>query len=225
MKKSVVIVAGGKGLRMNKELPKQFISVGGVPILMRTIGKFYEFDPHMQIVLVLPKNQIEFWNHLCKKERFTIEHEVVNGGETRFHSVQNGLKAVTSADLVGVHDGVRPFVSIATIAQCFQAAATHGAAVPTLPSVESIRRVNSNGTSESCNRDDFRMVQTPQVFKADWLKDSYSALWQSSFTDDASVVEAANYPITLVDGNLENIKITSPFDLFIAEAILNSLST
>ncbi len=225
MRQSVIIVAGGKGLRMGKEIPKQFIPIGGFPVLMWTIRRFYEFDSRIQIILVLPEDQQSYWEELCKKYDFNIAHAITSGGETRFHSVQNGLRLMQSADLVGVHDGVRPFVSLSTIDKCYRAAAQYGAAIPVLPSVESIRKVNYDGSSESCMRNDYRMVQTPQVFKTEWLLNSYSSPWQDDFTDDASVVEAAGYPITLAEGNPENIKITSPFDLLIGEVVLNSLAS
>ena len=225
MRQSVIIVAGGKGLRMGKEIPKQFIPIGGFPILMWTIRRFNEFDAQIQIILVLPEDQKRYWGELCKKYNFNIAHEVASGGERRFHSVQNGLRLVKSADLVGVHDGVRPFVSLSTIEKCYRAAAQYGAAIPVLPSVESIRKVNYDGSSESCMRDDYRMVQTPQVFKTEWLLNSYAFPWQDDFTDDASVVEAAGYSITLTEGNPENIKITSPIDLLIGEHLIKANTT
>lgn len=222
MGQSIIIVAGGKGIRMGKEVPKQFIPIGGLPVLMWTIRRFYMYDACIQIILVLPEDQQRYWGDLCEKYNFDIVHEITSGGETRFHSVQNGLRLVKSADLVGVHDGVRPFVSLSTIDKSYKTAAQYGSAIPVLPSVESIRKVEDDGSSESCIREEYRMVQTPQVFKTEWLQNSYASPWKDDFTDDASVVEAAGYSITLTEGNPENIKITSPFDLLISEAVLNS---
>jgi len=216
MTRSVIIVAGGRGVRMNSAMPKQFISVGDWPVLMRTVRRFWEYDQQMKIVVVLPEDQQQVWLSLCETYSFSIKHELAVGGSTRFHSVLNGLQLVGDSDLIGVHDGVRPFVSVATIDRCFDAADSFGAAVPVLPAVESLREVKDDATSVACNREDFYMVQTPQVFKA------YEQPWKASYTDDASVVEAAGYAISLTEGNRENIKITSPFDLLVAEAILRA---
>lgn len=225
MRRSVIIVAGGIGVRMGKEIPKQFIPIGELPVLMWTIRRFYEFDNKIQIILVLPESQLGYWEALCEKFNFTIAHKTVAGGQTRFHSVQNGLQLIKSNDLVGVHDGVRPFVSISTIAKCYETAAQYGSAIPVLPSVESIRKIGDKGSSTSCKREDYRMVQTPQVFKAEWLQNSYAHPWQEKFTDDASVVEAAGYSVTLAEGNQENIKITSPIDLMIGEHLIKADTT
>ncbi|MGQ1945812.1 2-C-methyl-D-erythritol 4-phosphate cytidylyltransferase [Geofilum sp. OHC36d9] len=225
MTRSVIIVAGGKGLRMNSAMPKQFISVGDWPVLMWTVKRFWEYDQQMKIVVVLPDDQQQVWLSLCKTYSFSVEHELAVGGSTRFHSVLNGLQMVGDSSLIGVHDGVRPFVSVATIDRCFEAADSFGAAVPVLPSVESIRELKDDATSVARNRAAFCMVQTPQVFKADWLFKAYEQPWRASYTDDASVVEAAGYSISLTEGNRENIKITSPFDLLVAEAILNASAT
>jgi 2-C-methyl-D-erythritol 4-phosphate cytidylyltransferase len=222
MTRSVIIVAGGKGLRMNSPTPKQFIPVGDWPVLMWTVKRFWEYDQQMKIVVVLPGDQQQLWLSLCKTYSFFIKHELAVGGITRFHSVMNGLQKVGDCDLIGVHDGVRPFVSVATIDRCFEAADSFGAAVPVLPAVESLRELKDDATSVARNRDAFCLVQTPQVFKAEWLFKAYEQPWKSSFTDDASVVEAAGYAISLTEGNRENIKITSPFDLIVAEAILNA---
>lgn len=222
MRQSVIIVAGGKGIRMGKEIPKQFIPIGGLPVLMWTIQKFNEFNPEIQIILVLPENQHEYWLSLCKKYNFNIVHEITHGGETRFHSVQNGLSLLKEEGWVAIHDGVRPFVSVSTIAQCFEAAKKYGAVVPALPCVESIRKVKENGLSISCSREDYWLVQTPQIFRVGWLQNSYTQLWSNKFTDDASVVEAAGYSIYMVEGNKENIKITSPIDLLIGEHLLKT---
>ena len=218
MKKAVVIVAGGKGLRMGGDVPKQFLPVGGKPVLMLTISRFLEYDKAMQVVLVLPVSQQEYWRQLCAEYHFSEPHIVADGGETRFHSVKNGLSVVApDVTLVGVHDGVRPFVSVATIAACYDEARLSGAVVPVIPVVETVRHLTDDGGSETVSRDDYRLVQTPQVFDAALLRHAYTQEYTSFFTDDASVVEALGHAVTLVDGNRENIKITTPSDLAIAE--------
>lgn len=219
MQKSVIVVAGGKGLRMGHALPKQFLPLGGKPVLMHTIDAFAKFDSSILIVLVLPIEQQDYWKTLCMDYHFNVPHTLADGGETRFHSVLNGLKAAPDSGLIAVHDGVRPFVSRDTIVRSFLAAARFGAAIPVTIPVESVREVVGND-SYARNRDEFRMVQTPQTFKAEVLKESYLQMFSPNFTDDASVVEASGFNIQLVDGNVENIKITTPFDLMVAEAIV-----
>ena len=220
MKRAIVIVAGGSGKRMGTDIPKQFLIVGGKPVLASTIERFHTYDAQMQIVLVLPQSQIAYWHKLTAEYHIDIKHQIVSGGETRFHSVKNGLSAIKDADVVGVHDGVRPLVSTATIDRCFDSATQHGSAVPVMPSVESVRFVDENGTSHAVDRARVRMVQTPQVFRYDILTNSYQQPYSDLFTDDASVVEAAGYTITLVDGNKENIKLTTPDDLVYAEMLM-----
>lgn len=217
---NVIIVAGGKGLRMGGDIPKQFREIGGKPVLMRTMERFNRFDPAMEIILVLPENQLEYWRTLCRRHSFSLPHKVAAGGDTRFQSVKNGLALAADGGLTGVHDGVRPFVSQETIIRCYATAAETGAAIPVLPSNESLRRVEADGTSHAVERAVYRMVQTPQVFSTDLLKAAYERPYQSFYTDDASVVEATGYGITLVEGNRENIKLTTPFDLVIAGALL-----
>lgn len=217
---NVIIVAGGKGLRMGGSIPKQFREIGGLPVLMRTIACFHTFDPAMRIILVLPDNQTDYWTTLCRQYDFSIPYCRASGGDTRFQSVRNGLDLAADGGLTGVHDGVRPFVSQDTIRACYAAAAETGTAVPVLSPVESLRRLEADGNSEAVERASYRMVQTPQVFRTDWLKESYNRPYLSFYTDDASVVEAAGHRITLVEGNRENIKLTTPFDLKVAEALL-----
>lgn len=218
---AVVIVAGGKGLRMGTDVPKQFLPIGGKPVLMRTIERFYEYDRDMHVVLVLPETQQDYWHELCAKYHFTVPHNVVNGGCTRFHSVRNGLACVPKQTvLVGVHDGVRPFVSVATIKACYDEAVRSGAAVPVTPVVETLRHVGVNGASETVARKDYKLVQTPQVFDAKLLLEAYKQDYVDFFTDDASVIERYGHSVTLVEGNRENIKITTPFDIAVAEALV-----
>ncbi len=213
-----IIVAGGKGLRMGSELPKQFIPVGGRPILMRTIERFREYSPTMAIVIVLPREQQDYWRGLCRDYGFGGDCLVADGGATRFHSVRNGLSRIPDEEdgVVGVHDGVRPFVATGVIAECYEAARRTGAAIPVVPVVETLR----HACSGTVPRTDYRMVQTPQVFSIALLKRAYRQPYSDAFTDDASVVEAAGQAVTLVDGNRENIKITTPLDLATAEALL-----
>lgn len=223
MKTYALIVAGGKGLRMGSELPKQFLPIGGKPVLMRTIEAFYAYNSEIQIILVLPCSQQPYWADLCREHHFSVPHHVADGGETRFHSVKNGLAFVTSPGLVGVHDGVRPFVAGEVIARCYALAAEKKAVVPVIDVVETVRHLEDGG-SVTVNRDEYKLVQTPQVFDADLLKQAYEQPYTTHFTDDASVVEALGNPVFLTTGNRENIKITTPFDLKIATALLGSCS-
>ena len=216
----VIIVAGGKGERMNANIPKQFLELHGKPILIHTMEAFYRFDNTMQIMLVLPETQIDYWNALCKKHAFAVLHNIVIGGQTRFNSVQNGLKMVQAPSLVAVHDGVRPLVSSSTIARCFDAAGKYDAAIPVIDLIDSIRQVNED-ESLSVDRTKYKLVQTPQVFDAELLKKAYEQEFSALFTDDASVVEALGTKIHLVEGNRENIKITTEIDLKMAETFLN----
>ncbi|MBR2360776.1 MAG: 2-C-methyl-D-erythritol 4-phosphate cytidylyltransferase [Bacteroidaceae bacterium] len=221
MKKYVIIVAGGKGLRMGGEVPKQFIPVGGKPVLMRTIEAFYAYDEQIQIVLVLPVAQQEYWKTLCEEYSFTLLYRLANGGETRFHSVKSGLDTIPANEeaLVAVHDGVRPFVSAEVIGCCYVEAARTQAVVPVTDVVETVRHLEGDGRSTTVSRDDYKLVQTPQVFTLSLLKEAYAQPYIPAFTDDASVVESLGHEVTLVQGNRENIKITTPFDLVVAEAM------
>ena len=218
----VIIVAGGKGLRMGSDIPKQFLPIGGRPVLMRTLERFREYSPTLQIILVLPKAQQEYWKNLCKEYAFGIDYQLADGGETRFHSVQHGLALIPddAEGVVGVHDGVRPFPSIEVIRNCYETARTTKAVIPVIPVVETVRHLQGN-SSETVPRNDYRLVQTPQTFDIQLLKAANRQPYNDGFTDDASVVEAYGHPITLVEGNRENIKITTPYDLKIAEVLYN----
>lgn len=216
-----LIVAGGKGLRMGSELPKQFLPIGGKPVLMHTLEAFHVYSSEMRIILVLPHSQQEYWAGLCREHHFSVPYVVVDGGETRFHSVKNGLVEVTSPGLVGVHDGVRPFVSQQVISRCYGQAAEKKAVIPVIDVVETVRRLEGEG-SVTVPRSDYKLVQTPQVFDAELLKRAYQQTYTPHFTDDASVVEALGFPVCLTEGNRENIKITTPFDLNIAQVLLDS---
>ena len=211
---AVIIVAGGKGLRMGADIPKQFLPIGGKPILMHTLERFHEYDENLQIVLVLPADQQDYWQQLCAEQSFTLPYTLANGGESRFHSVKNGLEKVdAAATLIGVHDGVRPFVSTEVIANCYKEAARTEAVIPVIDVFETVRHLLPDGTSETVPRSDYKLVQTPQVFNAKLLREAYRQPFSPQFTDDASVVEAYGHRITLVAGNRENIKITTPNDL------------
>ena len=216
-KKAIIIVAGGKGLRMGTEIPKQFLPIDGKPILMHTIERFRQYDPDMQFVVVLPGAQHAYWQSLCEEHATDFQPRgitLTDGGETRFHSVLHGLQKVDEeVGLIGVHDGVRPFVSTEVIAQCYEEAARSGAAIPVIDVFETVRHLLPDGGSETVPRDEYKLVQTPQVFDAALLRRAYGQPYRPDFTDDASVVESLGHTIALVKGNRENIKITTPYDL------------
>lgn len=223
MKKYLIVVAGGKGMRMGGEMPKQFQLLGGKPVVMVTLERLHAIDPTMQIILVLPAEHFELWKELCKEHSFAVPLLLAQGGTTRFHSVQNGLAQVDDIDeaLVGVHDGVRPFVSERVLDDCFREAWIHGAAIPMIDIQDSLRHiVGVNGVTEVVPRDRYRLVQTPQVFRLSLLRRAYEQRFVESFTDDASVVEALGEQVVGVDGNRENIKLTTPFDLMVAKTII-----
>lgn len=219
MHKYAIIVAGGKGERMGKETPKQFLELAGKPILMHTIEKFRTTFPEIEIILALPENQISFWEELCVLYEFPFSPKrVVKGGKTRFHSVKNALALVVEKSIVAVHDGVRPLVSKETIINCFEEAEKKGNAIPVVDVIDSLRFVSKQeGTNQSVTRSCYKVVQTPQCFNSDVLLRAYQQEFDDSFTDDASVVEKLGEKIYLVPGNNENIKITSPIDLSLAE--------
>lgn len=218
----IIIVAGGKGLRMGGEIPKQFMEIGGEPVLMHTIKRFREYSETLNIILVLPHDQQEYWHMLCERHHFNVAHQVVDGGETRFDSSKNGLNAIPDDEegVVGIHDGVRPFVSVDVIDRCFEMARDEYACIPVLPVTDTIRYVDQHGGGKNVMRSDYRVVQTPQTFDISLLKQAFQRPYQENFTDDASVVEALGCQVQMVEGNRENIKITTPFDLIIAEALL-----
>ena len=220
----VIIVAGGKGLRMGSDVPKLFLPVGGVPVLRRSISRFAEAVPGMGIFLVLLESLHGYCDSLCREHSFAVSHTVVNGGDTRFASSRNGLMAIPAdaQGLVGIHDGVRPFVSAEVIRRCYDAARSHGAAIPVMPVTDTLRLVSPDGGGHNVLRSDYRVVQTPQVFDISLARRAFDRPYSESFTDDASVVEAAGHRVTMVEGNRENIKLTTPFDLKIAESLLNA---
>jgi 2-C-methyl-D-erythritol 4-phosphate cytidylyltransferase len=214
-----IIVAGGRGLRMGGELPKQFLPLSGKPVLMRTLELFE--GEVSRIILVLPEDHIPFWQELCQKYHFTLPHTVALGGETRFHSVRSGLSHLPQAGLVAVHDGVRPLASRALIRRSFEEAERSGAALPACPVTDSLRLRQDEGKSEAVDRSRYVAVQTPQSFDLGRLQQAYEQAYSPLFTDDASVYEAASLgSITLIDGEETNIKLTTPRDLLLAELLL-----
>lgn len=219
MRKTIIITAGGIGKRMGGQLPKQFLTIGEKPLLMHTILQFYRYDTSIQIILTLPEEWIGYWTELCGTNHFTVEHIVVKGGEERFHSIQNALKQA-EGELIGVHDGVRPFVSEQTIRTCFDTAFVKGNAIPVLSLKDSLRKVSEN-SSAAVLRSEYRIIQTPQVFAAAVLREAYQQKFHEGITDDATLVEALNIPIYLVEGNEENIKITTRYDLQLADFLVS----
>lgn len=225
MERFAILVAGGQGLRMGGDVPKQFLPLDGRPVLMHTIDRFREVFPDMHIIVVLPQGQHDYWHDLCRRHHLEGGFLTAPGGDTRFHSVLNGLNAIpadVSEGLVGVHDGVRPFVSRDTLRRCYEEAARSGTAVPVVPVVETLRHVSPDGESMTVPRGDYRLVQTPQVFSLALLRRAYRQPYTPQFTDDASVVEALGERITLVEGNRENIKLTTPADLLLAKGIMEA---
>lgn len=219
----VVIVAGGSGKRMGMDTPKQFLELAGRPVLMHTIERFMEFNDSIEIITVLPENQLRFWTDLQKKYSFDVPHTLVKGGSKRFISVRHGLEFVNSPGLVAIHDGVRPLVRLETIKRCFETAGKYGNAIPVISPADSLRMETENGNSP-VDRMHVKQVQTPQVFDVAKIKRAYLQDFDPSFTDDASVLEKTGEKIRMVEGNRENIKITNPEDLFIAQTLLSFIS-
>jgi 2-C-methyl-D-erythritol 4-phosphate cytidylyltransferase len=216
----VVIVAGGSGKRMGVDTPKQFLELAGRPVLMHTIERFKEFNDTIEIITVLPENQLRFWNELQKKYSFDISNTLVKGGTKRFFSVKNGLEFVNTPGLVAIHDGVRPLVRVETIKRCFETAEKYGNAIPVISPADSLRIETEQGNNP-VNRLQIKQVQTPQVFDAALIKKAYKQDYDPGFTDDATVLEKTGEKIQMVEGNRENIKITNPEDLFIAQTLLS----
>lgn len=220
MQEYAIIVAGGSGSRMKSDIPKQFLSVNRLPVLMHTLLAFRNYSSSLHIILVLPENQFSFWDELCTQHHFSVSYQLVAGGETRFNSVKNGLDTIQSDEgLVAVHDGVRPVITKEIISNSFGKAAEFGAAVVSVPLKDSIRRADKNGNI-ALDRSLFRLIQTPQTFRLDWMRKAFDHAYQPVFTDCASVLEFEGYPIHLIEGSYENIKITTPEDLKWAEVYL-----
>jgi 2-C-methyl-D-erythritol 4-phosphate cytidylyltransferase len=229
MHRTTIIVAGGSGKRMGATVPKQFLLLKGRPLLCWTIEAFHRFDPAMSMVLVLPEDQLPVWGALCINFHFDVLHQVVAGGAERFHSVRNGLACVAHDGLVAVHDGVRPLLSADLIARCFAAAEAHGAAIPVLPISSSVRELTTEDStsaplsaSKAIDRSRLRAVQTPQCFRAPLLRRAFELPYDPAFTDEATLVERLGVAVHLVEGEEHNIKLTTPFDLKVAEAVLGA---
>lgn len=224
MKTIAIIVAGGSGTRFGAQLPKQFLQLGGKPILMRTIETFWESgDASQEVIVTLPADQMDLWRTMCERQGFAVPHRVVAGGETRWHSVKNALDSigdVADVDVIAVHDGVRPLATADLIHRVLDAARRDGAAIPVVPLNDSVRQVNGDA-SHALDRSSLRAVQTPQAFDARLLLEAYGQPFDPTFTDDASVVERYGHHVTLVEGDPQNLKITRPMDLALAEYLLN----
>ncbi|GAL82861.1 2-C-methyl-D-erythritol 4-phosphate cytidylyltransferase [Sporocytophaga myxococcoides] len=220
--KYAIIVAGGSGTRMNSEVPKQFILLNGLPILMHTVKNFFFYDSKITIILVLPSSQISAWNHLCQEHHFNFPLEIVHGGNTRFQSVKNGLAHIKEErGLVAIHDGVRPLIRKNIIQNAFKSAEIYGSGIVAVNSKDSLRVLKGN-ESEAVDRSLYKCIQTPQCFDLNLLKKAFDTEELPTFTDDATVFEHAGHKISLVEGGYENIKITTPEDLIIAEALLKN---
>ncbi len=216
----IIIVAGGKGERLQSAVHKQFIEVAGKPLLLHTFEAFSSYYNKATFILVLPGMEIGQWKHVRYNGNFTLPHTLVEGGPTRFHSVKNGLAEVPDQAMVAIHDAARPLVSDDTLKNCFRAASIHGNAIPVVPITDSLRRI-VHGISVAQDRSKYFLVQTPQVFRADLLKKAYNRVYDEAFTDDAAVFEASGHQIVTVEGNAENIKITRPADLGFAASLLS----
>jgi 2-C-methyl-D-erythritol 4-phosphate cytidylyltransferase len=217
----VIVVAGGSGSRMGSETPKQFLQLLGKPIILHTLEKFIEFDDSINIVVVLPKGEESRFQKIIAEHQFIHPISIAQGGVTRFHSVKNGLEKMENHSVVGIHDAVRPLVSVKTLRETYSKAKSLGNAIPVISPNDSMRWIDSKG-NKSIDRSSLRIIQTPQCFKTDLIIEAFNTEYQEGFTDDASVFEHAGYQINLVDGNRENIKLTTPEDLKIAEALLGS---
>jgi 2-C-methyl-D-erythritol 4-phosphate cytidylyltransferase len=220
MNKAAILVAGGKGMRMGTSLPKQYLPLAGKPVLMHTLEKFFSADPSLHLILVLPKDDFDYWRTLCEQHHFALPHELISGGESRFQSVKNGLTALPFTEgLVAIHDGVRPFVTEQVIQSSFDQAAKSGSAIPVVSLKDSLRKVDG-GESTFQERANFRLVQTPQTFQVAQLMQAFSVEELGIFTDDATVYEHQGWAVTLIEGNAENIKLTTPEDLAFAEFLM-----
>ncbi|MBN8577618.1 MAG: 2-C-methyl-D-erythritol 4-phosphate cytidylyltransferase [Cytophagales bacterium] len=220
-KEYALIVAGGKGTRIKSKVPKQFLELHGKPVLLHTLETFYRYSDSITVVLVLPEDDFAVWADICKKYNFTKPVILQGGGETRFQSVKNGLSKIEGPGLVAIHDGVRPLVSEDIIGASFRLAAVHQSAVAAVRLKESIRITDQDNT-KAVDRSRFRLIQTPQTFSIDLIKQAYQLKEDATMTDDASVVERLGHTISLFEGSYENIKITTPEDLIVAEALLKS---
>lgn len=223
LKEYALIVAGGKGTRIQSQIPKQYLEVNGLPILMHTLNAFFRYNKDITIVLVLPQDDFPRWSELCKKFNFNKPLILQQGGDTRFQSVRNGLAKIEGDGLVAIHDGVRPLVSADIIGASFHLAAVHKSAVAAVRLKESIRMTDQDNT-KAVDRSRFRLIQTPQTFDVKLIRQAYTIKEDQSLTDDASVAERSGHVISLFEGSYENIKITTQEDLVIAEALMQTRS-
>ncbi len=219
----VLIVAGGRGTRMGSEVPKQFLLLSGMPVLMHSILAFRKYDPDIPVTVVLPDDQVYYWRSLCRDYRFHEPHRIVAGGEKRFHSVQNGLEDLSGDGLVAIHDGVRPLILTPVIAQLVTEAAVYSNAIPVVSPRDSFRWSDERG-NRVIDRSFIKIIQTPQIFELNKLKLAYVQDYDESFTDDATVWEKAGNPVHLSQGQETNIKITHPEDLPMAQALIKILN-
>ncbi|UXP31174.1 2-C-methyl-D-erythritol 4-phosphate cytidylyltransferase [Reichenbachiella agarivorans] len=219
MKKYAIIVAGGIGSRMNAEIPKQFLPLQGRPLLMHTLEAFHNYDSHVDILLILPKDHFSDWQQLIHTHDFQINHQILSGGDTRFDSVKNGLRAIDQEGLVAIHDGARPLISAEVIHTCYETAALRHNAIAAVKTKDSLRRVLNN-ENHAVDRSEYYIIQTPQTFDVQLIKQAFATAEGTHFTDDASVLENYGAKIYLVEGDYANLKITTPEDMIIAEAIL-----
>ena len=216
-----LVVAGGKGTRINSKTPKQFLELNGLPVLMHTLLAFYRYSEDITVILVLPEDDLQTWQSLCARYKFTRPLILQKGGETRFQSVKNGLEKIENDGLVAIHDGVRPLVSENIIATSFRLASVHQSAIAAMPLKESIRMIDHDNT-RAVDRSKYRLIQTPQTFSVSLIKKAYEMQEDLSLTDDASVAENSGHVISLFEGSYENIKITTTEDLIIADALLKA---
>jgi len=219
---TVVIVAGGEGRRMGSNIPKQYLELAGKSMILHTLDKFLQFDPEIKIVLVLAVEHQKYWEGIPAYQKPTREIIITSGGNTRYESVKNGLSHIENGVITGIHDAVRPFVSIGTIRRCYETAREQGSGIPVIEMDETIRRVGPENKSGNLDRSTLRRVQTPQVFRSEMIKKAYARSDDPSFTDDASVFESMYKRVSLVKGNIENIKITSPTDYKLALLLMES---
>ncbi|MCB0793919.1 MAG: 2-C-methyl-D-erythritol 4-phosphate cytidylyltransferase [Flavobacteriales bacterium] len=219
MERAAIIVAGGTGTRFGGAVPKQFMLLQGKPILWHALMAFHAADRDMRIVLVLPEQHLDIWRTMCIGHGITVEHEVVAGGSERYHSVRAGVFSLSGKPIIAVHDGVRPLVSKDLIERCFAEAAAHGSAIPVVPVTSSFRLVE-NGNSRAIDRSALRVVQTPQCFQADVLREAFEQRFDPRFTDEASLVEGTGRQVHLVEGEITNIKVTRPMDLRLLEGLM-----
>ena len=217
MQKHVIIVAGGVGTRMGSHVPKQFLELDRVPILMQTMNRFYAIDSTLDMVVVLPESYIAHWELLKKQYEFTIPHRIAVGGKQRYFSVKNGLQLIDNDGFVAIHDAVRPVLALGFLQSLFDEAQRFGNAIPYIEVKDTLRKIVKGGQSKWVNREKYKQIQTPQIFETKALKEAYNQPYKSSFTDDASLYDALGWPLHLVYGNAYNVKITTPDDLLVAE--------